>query len=196
MKTPTSGSRHPLLFYRRSMNRIWQASLTLAIVSAGAGMLALLEPVEVLGLSSDVWLFAAAVVALVLCLFAFVARYFAYVQAFASYVSIVTPFLRFRVAYSRVRGVRPSLVQQVFPEEELTWAQGRFLSAFIGKTALVMELKGFPLNPKLLKLFLPDVMFSPQSTGLVLVVPDWMKLSTEIASFQGAWMQLRKRGRS
>jgi hypothetical protein len=192
MKAPTSGDRHPLLFYRRTMSRIGQASLALAIVIAGAGAWSLLKPTEMLGLQSDTWLFAAAAVAFVLCIFAFVARYFAYIRAFDTYLGIVTPFLRFKVSYRRIKSVRPTLVQQLFPPDKLNWAQRSFLSAFTGKTALVMELKGFPLNPRLLKLFLPDAMFSPQSTGLVLVVPDWMKLSTELASFQSTWLASQK----
>lgn len=192
MSTPTSGERHPLLFYRRTMNRIWQSSLALTIVIAGAGALSLLNPTEILGLPSDVWLFAAATVSFVLCLFAFVARYFAYVRAFDSYIKIATPFLRLKLSYRRIKGVHPTLVQQIFPPDELSWSQRNFLSAFYGKTALVMELKGFPMNPRLLKLFLPDVMFLPQSTGLVLVIPDWMKLSTELASFQSTWLQAQK----
>ena len=195
MKSPTSGDRHPLLFYRRTMNRIWQSSLVLAIVIAGAGALSLLTPTEILGLESDTWLFAAATVAFVLCIFAFVARYFAYIQVHDSYLGIVTPFLRFKISYRRIKSVRPSLVQQIFPPDRLSWAQSSFLSAFTGKTALLMELKGYPMNPRLLKLFLPDAMFSPQSEGLVLVVPDWMKLSTELASFQSTWIASQKKRR-
>jgi P2-related tail formation protein len=36
-------------------------------------------------------------------------------------------------------------------------------------------------------------MFSPQSSGFVFVVPDWMAFSTEVDSFRSAWMQAQKR---
>jgi hypothetical protein len=109
---------------------------------------------------------------------------------------VSTPFLRFRISFRRMRSVYPVLVQQLFPKEEAKWTERNFLEPFYGKTALVMELKGFPLNPVLLRLFLPAQMFSPRTTGFVIIVPDWMKLSTELDSFHGAWLQresLRRR---
>jgi hypothetical protein len=40
-----------------------------------------------------------------------------------------------------------------------------------------------------LRLFLPRVMFSTQTKGLVLLVKDWMALSTELESYMGVWLQ-------
>jgi hypothetical protein len=85
--------------------------------------------------------------------------------------------------------VHPTLVQQLFPPGESSWAQRSFLEPFYGKTAVVIELHGYPMSPALLKLFLPAQMFSPQFTGFVILVPDWMKMSTELDSFYGAWLQ-------
>ena len=76
-----------------------------------------------------------------------------------------------------------------WPAEKASWAQRNFLEPFYGKTVLVVELKGFPLSPGLLKLFLPDSMFARTTTGLVLMVPDWMQLSTDIDTFRGTWLQ-------
>lgn len=185
-----AGSRHPLLFYRHSMDRIWKSTLVLAIVLGLAGVLGLIRPINILGLNSDVWLIATAALALMISIFAFLARYLAYIQPMPNVIKIVTPFLRFQISYRRMRGARPLLVQQVFPKDEASWSQRSFLDEFYGKTAIILDLKGFPLNQMLLRLFLPALMFSPQSTGLVLVVPDWMKLSTEIDSMYGAWLQI------
>jgi hypothetical protein len=145
-----------------------------------------------MGFSSTVWLFAAAIVSLVLSIFAFFTRYMSYVQAHRSYLSIVTPFLRLKISYQRLRSVQPALVQQLFPKDGSSWSQRAFLEPFYGKTALVMELRGYPLSPTLLKLFLPAQMFSPRSTGFVIIIPDWMKFSTELDSLRGTWMQKRK----
>ena len=189
MKSPRSGVRHPLLFYRRTMDRVWITTLLLGIVLAGAVGFNLLNPTHLLGLSSDTWMLVAAVVAFVLSGFAFFSRWRAYVQAQPDSLNIVTPFLRFRLSYKRMRGVRPTLTQQLFPPEKSSWSQRSYLEPFYGQTALVVELRGFPLKPALLKLFLPDAMFARTTTGLVLVVADWMQLSTEIDSFRGAWLQ-------
>ena len=189
MSTMRSGVRHPLLFYRRTMDRVWIATLALGIVLGAVVSFGLIKPVLVLGISSDVWLVVAAVVALALSAFAFFSRFMAYVQATPASLRVVTPFLRFQISYKRMRSVRPTLTQQVFPPGKSSWSQRNFLEPFYGKTALIVELRGFPVSPALLKLFLPDSMFARTTTGLVLVVSDWMRLSTEIDSFRGAWLQ-------
>jgi len=178
-----------LLFYRRTMDRVWKSTLLLGIILAATVGFNLLKPTTVLGLSSETWLLVAAVVALALSVFAFITRWLAYVQAQPASLNIVTPFLRFRLSYKRMRSVRPALTQQLFPPQKSSWSQRSYLEPFYGKTALVVELRGFPINPVLLKLFLPDAMFARTTTGMVLVVADWMQLSTEIDSFRGAWLQ-------
>jgi hypothetical protein len=177
-----------LLFYRRTMDRIWKATLALGVLLIAVSFFSLLRPTQMLGMASDAWLFVTAAVALALSIFAFFARFIAYVQAQPDSLKIVTPFLRFHVSYKRMRSVRPTLTQQVFPPENRAGRCG-FLEPFYGKTVLVVELKGFPISPGLLKLFLPDSMFARTTTGLVLLVPDWMQLSTDIDSFRGTWLQ-------
>ena len=189
MKSKPAGTRHPLLFYRRTMDRLWKATLLLGIVLVVAVGFISLEPANFLGLDTDAWLMVAAVVAFALCIFAFFARWMAYVQARPNSLNIVTPFLRFQISYKRMRSVRPCLTQQLFPPEKSSWSEHSYLGPFYGKTILVVDLTGFPVNPTLLKLFLPDVMFTRSTPGLVLMVADWMQLSTEIDSFRGAWMQ-------
>ena len=189
MKSKTAGARHPLLYYRRTMGRLWKSTLLLGIVLIVALGFITLEPTTILGLDGQSWLIVAIVVAFALSIFAFFARSMAYAQAQATSLKIITPFLRFHISYKRMRSVRPSLTQQLFPPEKSRWSERNYLTPFYGKTALVVELNGFPLNPALLKLFLPDVMFTRTTTGLVLMVSDWMQLSTEIDSFRGTWLQ-------
>jgi hypothetical protein len=126
--------------------------------------------------------------------FAFFGRFMAYVQPHAQYLSVVTPFLRMKVSYRRFRSVYPVLVQQLFPPKDSKWSHRNFLEPFYGKTAVVINLKGYPINPSVLKLFLPSQMFSPRTTGLVIVVPDWMGFSTELDTLQGTWVQQRQSG--
>jgi hypothetical protein len=193
MQTKKSGSRHALLFYRRTMGRMFGATLALGTLLVLAAWLALLEPVMILGIPSNVWLFAIGVFSLAISLFALVARSMAYVQPCDSYLKVVTPFLRLKVSYRRIVSARPSQVQQIFPPNKANWAQRSFLEPFYAKTAIVIDLKGFPNDPRLLRLFLPPQMFSPRSTGLVLLVPDWIKLNTELDSFRGSWQAIQGR---
>lgn len=195
MKSTRAGARHPLLFYRRTMDRVWKYTLLLGLILAMALGFNLLSSREVFGLSSDTWLMVVTVVAFALSAFAFFSRWMAYVQAQPASLNIITPFLRLRLSYKRMRSIRPTLTQQLFPADKSSWALRSYLEPFYGKTALVVELRGFPISPTLLKLFLPEAMFARTTTGLVLVVDDWMQLSTEIDSFRGAWLQKESNAR-
>jgi len=189
MKPSKKGSRHSLLMYRRTMDRLWKYTLLLGVVLIAAGWWSLIPPTEILGLSSDIWFFLTAFLALSISFFAFFGRFFAYVQARESYIHIVTPFLRFKISYRRMLSVHPVLVQQLFPPQESSWSQRTFLEPYYGQTVIIVEMRGYPLDPAILRLFLPRQMFSPRSTGLVLLIADWMKFSTEIDSLHGAWLQ-------
>ncbi|MFM8320812.1 MAG: hypothetical protein ACKOC5_07840 [Chloroflexota bacterium] len=195
MSKSKSGARHRLVLYWHAMNRIWQHMLVLGLLAMAVGWWTLVPPTTILGFHSDLWLFALAVLSLGIAGYAFIARYFAYIQPHDAYLTVVTPLVRFRISYQRLRGIRPMLLQQIFPPESSSWARRSFISQFYGKTALVLELKGYPINPRLLRMFIPGELFYPQGEGLVLLVPDWMKFSTEMDSFFGAWQQTAHRGR-
>ncbi len=192
-KSKKSGSRHPLLLYRRTMDRVWKATFFLGLLLAATVLWSLLGTTWILDISSDVWLGTCAVLCLAFSAFAFITRFMAYIQVFGSHVIVQTPFLHLNISYRRVHSAHPSLMQQIFPDEESNWAQRNYLAPFYGKTALVLELNSFPMKKWLLKLFLPAQMFYPQSKGMVFMVPDWMKLSTEFDSFYGAWMETQSR---
>ncbi|MCC7130004.1 MAG: hypothetical protein IT297_06340 [Anaerolineae bacterium] len=188
-KPSRKGTRHPLLMYRRMMDRVWKYTLVLGLVLAVATRWHLLRERDIFGWSSNIWIFAAAALSLIVCIFAFVTRYMAYVQVREDALRLYTPFLRLKISYRRIRSVHPVLLQQLFPPEKSTWAQRSFIEPFYGLTALVVELRGYPMDPNLLRLFLPKQMFSPRSPGFVIMVKDWMKFSTEFDSLHGAWLQ-------
>ena len=81
--------------------------------------------------------------------------------------------------------MRPVLVQQVFPKNEISGTMRSTLEPYYGKTAILLELKSFPVSESMLKILLPSTLFSTNTKGFVLIVPDWMKLSTEIDTFRG-----------
>jgi hypothetical protein len=194
MKKP-KGSRHRLLFYSRSMDRVWQYTLWLGLILLGVGWFTMIRPRMILGMHSDIWLFGLAMLSFLVCGYAFLARYFAFVQPCDSYLLFSLPFFRMKISYQRIRGLRPSLLQQVYDLKKQKWAMKTFLGAFYGKTVLVVELNSFPLPGAMMKLFVPGVMFAPEFKGLVFAVPDWMKLSTELDTFYGSWKQVQVRSR-
>jgi hypothetical protein len=188
-KAAKKGARHPLLLYRRTMDRVGEYTLILGIFLGVAGGWPLLKETYIWGINSNIWLLGTALLSFAISIFAYLTRLAAYVQAGDSLLNVVTPFIRIKISYRRIHSFHPVLIQQIFPPEDLSWAARSYLSAFHGKTALLVELRGYPINPAILRMFWSAQMFSPQSTGLVLLVPDWMKLSTELDSFYGSWMQ-------
>lgn len=188
MKSTKIGKRHTLLFYRRFMDQLWPITLFLGVFLLAFWWWKELLVPEMPALFSAVIL-GSGVFALALGIFALLARNMTYAQARSGYFAVVTPFLRLKISYRRIRAVHPAEFQQLFPVQNTGWAQKEFLSPFYGKTVLVVELFSFPVHPRWLRLFLPAPMFLPTTTGLVFVVKDWMLLSTDIDIFQGRWKQ-------
>ena len=182
------GKHHLLLPYRRMMDRLWLATLVLGLVMFGVWLGAGKFFIE-LQYPFDIVVLAGAATVTAFALFAFLTRNMAYVQAATDHLRVVTPFLRLKISYRRLRTTHPAEFQQLFPRQKAKWAQRKFLEPFYGKTVLLVELTAFPIKQSLLRLYLPPTMFSPQSKGLVFVVKDWMALSTEIDSHSGAWRQ-------
>jgi hypothetical protein len=178
-----------LLLYRRMMDRIWKPVLALVVVCGLILGISWLTGLALVPVESEPWLLGATLLLALAAAGAYLARTMAYVQARADHLRLVTPFLRLRISYRRIRSVHPSEFHQLFPPQGASWAQRRILEPFYGTTAVVVELISYPFSPRTLRLFLAPQMFSPQSKALVLLVPDWMALSTEIDSLTGYWLQ-------
>ena len=193
MTRQKAGNRHILLMYRRSWNRLWKPILLLGILlgfiwwQAGTAQTVFVQN------ANNLWVLAGSVICLLVGLFALVARNMSYVQPLARHFRIVTPFMKLNVAYQRVRTIRPVDMVQIFPPDKQSWAKQRFLAPLYRYTGLAIELKGYPLSRIALRLFFPPQFFLPQATGFVLVVSEWMKLSTELDTRIGA-MQGGKQG--
>jgi hypothetical protein len=191
MKARNAGKRHLLLLYKRSMDRLWGWTLVLGILLAILWVGDSWNILPIFAANSSIWLLAGAAVSLGFSAFAFFARRMAYVQARPDCILIVTPFLKLKISYRRIRAIHPTSFQQLFPPVKMGSLQRRFLQPFYGQTAVVVDLSSYPMRESLLRLFLPPQMFSPEHSGMVLLVADWMDLSTELDSLQGGWLQDR-----
>jgi hypothetical protein len=196
MKTPVSGKRHPLLFYRRTMDRLWLSTLVLGLLLATLWVWNTIGSTPLVIIKNSFLLFGAAAMTLLFSLFAFLSRYMAYVQVHRDHLQLVTPFLQLRVSYRRILRAFPVEFHILFPKTETGWAQRSFLEPFYGQTALVVKLNAYPMPKSLLRLFLTPQMFSRNTSGLVFMVPDWMGLSTELDSYWSVWQQSQTRPRT
>lgn len=192
MTSRRSGNRYPLLISRRLWDRLWAPTLFLGIIlgllwwQAGSGKLPYIQT------ANNLWVLFGAIVSLLIGIFALLARNMSYIQPFASHFRIVTPFLKLNVSYRRISTIHPADMVQLFPPKNQRWAQRRFLTPFYAYTALAIKINGFPISKSLLRLFFPHPFFLPQATGFVIVVADWMKLSTELDTRIGTWQGNRR----
>ena len=178
------GTKFPLIVYKHMLNRWWPP-----MIAIGLGMFALayseyIEPIAKF-LPWRWQLFAGVgVLAILVGLFFLIIKEFAYVQPFPTYLKLVTPFMRINISYKRINRTIPSEMRQLFSFKKMSgWIQDIF-SPLASKTALVLELKGYPISPVILRLFLSRFFFKDKTPHLVLLVKDWMRLSSELESMR------------
>ena len=178
------GHKYPLIVYRHMLNRWWPA-----MIAIGLGMFALAysEYIAPLGrFLSWRWQLAAAVggLAILVGIFFWVIRFFAYVQPFPTYLKIATPFMRINISYKRIKKTTATEMRYLFALKSMSWWIRDIFSPLATKTALVIDLSGYPVSPTLLRLFLYRFFFKDKTPHLVILIEDWMRFSTELESMR------------
>lgn len=189
MARKKAGTRFTLLLYQRFWSQIWRVTLLFGLLLFVLWFVGDFLDVQFLEARTRPWLLLGALVSLLFTLVALLARRLCYVQARQDHLRVVTPFFPLRVSYRRYVTSRAGSLAQFFPAKSTRGAQRRFLEPYYNLTILVVEMKGSPLPPWVLKLFLSGYVFADRPPRLILVVEDWMKLSTELDSYVGAWRQ-------
>jgi len=193
---PPTGHRHQLILYTYMINRWWRAILaigfSLLILSGGLGGLPLILPqYHFLWVSNWVlWVVGGTGGFATLAVFFLITiRKSAYVQPLATHLRLVTPFLRMNIAYRRIQKASSAEVQKLFPFTKINGWQRSLLYPLSRRTAIVLEMNGWPLPRNALRLFLSPFFFPDKSPRLALLVPDWIEFSTELENFRGIWRE-------
>ena len=179
-----AGHKYPLLVYRHIVSRWWSA-----LIAIGLGMFALAysEYIQPLGpFQPWRWQLFAAVggLAIFLGIFFWIIRFLAYVQPYPTYLKIVTPFMRMNISYKRIQKTTATEMRYLFSSKRMSgWVQEIF-SPLASKTALVIDLTGYPISPVVLRMFLHRFFFKDKTPHLVIVVQDWMRFSSELESMR------------
>ena len=188
------GQRHRLVLYTYILNHWWRKALgigctLLALAAALAWMPSKLPQYAPAPLADwKLWLIGGTgIYAVCLSIFLVALRKSAYVQPFSTHLRLVTPFLRMNISYKRFNRTYIDEIGRLFSVEELKGLKREFLQPLAKQTAVVLELKGWPLPRSFLDLFLSPYFFPARDSRLALIVPDWMKFSMEMESFRGAW---------
>lgn len=186
--------KHPLLLYRRAVTRYRRAALFLAIC-----LLGLWYPVS---LSYLIWpkppadrlLLVGGLVSLFYWLWTLVAARMAYVHLRSNHLLVATPLFRFKISYRRIQNTQPVDLARTFPPKQLRRSERQLLGPFYGQTAIGLDLRGWPLSPRTLRFFLSRFFFHPGRSTLILIVPDWMALSQQLASVLDRWRVTQQEG--
>ncbi len=78
-------------------------------------------------------------------------------------------------------------VARAFPLAVLRTGERRLLAPFAGRTALGVDLYALPIRPFVVRLFFHRLMLSPDKTGFIFIVSDWIELSHQLSSRLDAW---------
>ena len=106
-----------------------------------------------------------------------------YVQCRANHLLVSTPLYRLAVSYRRIQTTRPVL----FAPADVRWTKQWLVQPFVGRTALAVDLNGYPVSRGFLRLWLNEFVLPKDLMGLLLVTPDWMTLSRDIDTHRGEW---------
>jgi hypothetical protein len=179
-----AGHKYPLVVYRHLVSRWWTP-----MIAIGLGMFALAysEYIDPLGQFLPWrWQLFAAIggLSIFIGIFFWIIRYFAYVQPHPNHLKLVTPFMRLNISYKRIRKTTATEMRYLFSLKSMSgWVRDIF-SPLATKTAVVIELTGYPISPTLLRLFLHRFFFKDKTPHLVILVQDWMRFSGELDSMR------------
>jgi hypothetical protein len=201
---PRSGRRHSLVLYTVTLDRWWKFTLwigaVLLLLAAGLAILPMrLMQYHFVMLSAWILLVVAGAggYAIMLSFFLIAIRKMAYVQPFAAHLRLVTPFLRLDISYRRILRASSVEMQHLFPFEKYKDWRQRILRPLASNTAIVLDLKGWPLPRWVLDLFFSPFFFPDKTSRLALLVPNWMDFSMDMESLRSTWLDsLHETGRT
>ncbi len=180
------GHKFPLIVYQHLLNRWWTPMFAIGLVMFALAYGEYTDPIY--RYISWRWqLFAGiGVLAIFIGIFFLLIRQIAYIQAFPGYIKLVTPFMRINISYKRLHKTTTTEMRQLFPPKSLRgWTLERDIFApLASQTAIILELKSYPISPVVLRMFLSRFFFKDKTPHFVILVKDWMGLSTEIDSFR------------
>lgn len=187
----TAGDRFPLLLYHFAVSRYRRPAMLLALLLLGLWYPVSLDLLAWPKPPSDAWLLAGGSVSTAFWLFAIIGPRLAYAQPREDHLRLQTPIYRLKISYRRILNTRAFELVKLLPPSSLSRGKRRLLAPFYGRTAVGVDLDGYPLHPLLMRLFLHSLFFAPDRTGLVLIVADWMGLSNQLSDHLQAWQDSR-----
>ena len=176
-----AGSRYSLVMYTHMINRWWPP-----VLAIGFALLGLAWVLERWGFEDWRWMTLGSVglLVLVIALFMFTLRKSAYVRLFNDHLRLVTPFLRINISYKRIRRTTSATMGALFPPTTISGWRRQIVEPLAPRTALVIELNGYPISQTVLKFFLSPFFFKDKTPHFVILVQDWMRFSSDLETLR------------
>ena len=178
------GTKFPLIVYQHLLNRWWTPMIAMGLGLFGIAYGPYMEPRgRFLPMRWRAFV-AIGMLSILIGVFFLVIRQIAYIQTFPTYIKFVTPFLRLNISYKRIHKTTTAEMRQLFPPKSMSGWMRDIFAPLAGQTAVIIELKGYPISPVVLRLFLSRFFFKDKSPHFVILVRDWMKFSNELDSMK------------
>lgn len=180
-----AGKRYPLLIYTHMLDRWWPAILLLGVALTSLAWPLYQDPfmrlAEPWRWQVMAWLGAAVI--LISLGMAFL-RKSGYVQPFSDHLRLMTPFLRMNISYRRILRTSTVSMAATFPQKNMSGWRRDIIRPLASLTAVRIELNAFPMPLPVLRFFLSPFFFKDSTPHFIILVNDWMGLSTELDSMR------------
>jgi hypothetical protein len=150
MTDQTPGDRFPLLLYNYAVSRYRRPAMLLALLLLGLWYPVSRDLLPWPKPPGDSWLLAGGVVSPAFWFFAWAGPRLAYVQPRENHLRLQTPIYRLKVSYRRILNTRAIELVKAVPPARLSAGSRRLLAPFYDRTALGIDLDGYPLHPWLM----------------------------------------------
>ena len=188
MAKTNSNRRHSLLIYIRLFAR-WRTPALLLVIMFLA--LAAWAPGALAEDVARLALLTGGLASLLLWGYSLLGPRLSYVQCRPTHLRVSTPLFRLAISYNRIITSRPV----PFEPAQVGAGQEAIVAPLRGMTMLALDLNGYPVARRWLKLLLNSFLLPDKFMGLQLLVPDWMALSRDIEVHRTQW-QMRDHDRS
>jgi hypothetical protein len=112
-----------------------------------------------------------------------VGPHLSYVQCRPTHLRVSTRLFRLVISYSRIYTARPV----PFEPAVVNWSEGALVRPFLGMTLLAVDLNGYPVPLRWLRLLLDRFMLPDNFLGLQFLVSAWMALSRDFEVHRSPW---------
>jgi hypothetical protein len=200
---PNTGHRHRLVLYTYMLNRWWKLILAIGLFLLALSLELQKYPIPLTQhrvMTAPQWLVltitGSGIYAVLLAVALFFFRKSAYIQPFSNHLKLATPFLRMNISYQRIQKTSSVEIQHLFAINRYRGDKEKLLRTLAPETAIVLEMRGWPLPRWVLGFFLSPLFFPDKSSRLALLVPNWMECSLEIENFRSAWISSKTKPRT